>query len=164
MGDLETLKAVAGFGFLAYYVQNTIDQLSTFGVVTFGPVVTGTGLAENEVVWAEKLTEWTGTDGVHGSWFQVHQDGTWNVTSTSCFVVVNVDAFQLQIGVTMVGTGWVYTVFVGDNFPDYMDPRAILAMALGKAIRENSLDSGGGLTNNYLCWCCWCCSCRLGQG
>ena len=36
--------------------------------------------------------------------------------------------------------------------------------ALRKAIRENSVDSGGGLTNNYLCWCCWCCSWRLGDG
>ena len=76
-------------------------------------------MSENEVIWTEKLAEWTSTDGVHGSWLQVHQDGTRNVTSTGCFVVVNVDAFQLQIGVTMVGTGWVNTVLVGDDFLEF---------------------------------------------
>jgi len=119
VGDLETLKAVAGFGFLADDVQNTVDQLGTFGVVTFGPVVTGTSLSENKVVWAEELTEGTGTDGVHGSWFQVHKDGAGYVASPGGFVEVNIDAFQLQIGITVVGTGWVYTVLVGDDFPEF---------------------------------------------
>ena len=118
VGDLETLKAVAGFGFLADDVQNTVDQLGTFGVVTFGPVVTGTSLSENKVVWAEELTEGTGTDGVHGSWFQVHKDGAGDVASTSGFVEVHIDAFKLKVTVTVVGTGRVNPVLVRDNFPE----------------------------------------------
>jgi hypothetical protein len=118
VGHLETLQAIAGFCFFTYNVQNTIDQLSTFGVVAFGPVVTGTSLSENKVVWAEKLSEWTGTDGVHGSWFQVHKDGAGDVASTSGFVEVHIDAFKLKVTVTVVGTGRVNPVLVRDNFPE----------------------------------------------
>jgi len=118
VGHLETLQAIAGFCFFTYNVQNTIDQLSTFGVVAFGPVVTGTSLSENKVVWAEKLSEWTGTDGVHGSWFQVHKDGAGDVASTSGFVEVHIDALKLKVTVTVVGTGRVNPVLVRDNFPE----------------------------------------------
>ena len=50
--------------------QNGIDELSTFGVVTLGPVVTGTALAEDEVVGAEDLAKRSSTDGVHGTGLQ----------------------------------------------------------------------------------------------
>merc|ERR1719399_2660168 len=71
VGDLEALEAVATFGFLADNVEDGVDELSTFGVVTLGPVVTGTGLTEDEVVGAEELTEGTSTDGVHGAGLEV---------------------------------------------------------------------------------------------
>jgi hypothetical protein len=86
--------------------------------VALGPVVTGSGLAEHKVVWAEKLTEWSSTDRVHGTWLKVHKDGTWYVATAGGLVVVDVDALQLKVGVTMVGTGWVYTVLVGDDLPE----------------------------------------------
>merc|ERR1719310_1267900 len=93
-------------------------MLSTFGVVTLGPVVTGTGLTEDEVVWSEELTEWTSADGVHGAWLEIHKDGTWDVTATGGLVVVDVDSLELEIGVTVVGTSWVNTVLIGDDFPE----------------------------------------------
>jgi len=86
--------------------------------VTLGPIVTSSGLSENKVIGTEELTEWTSTDGVHGSWFEVHKDCTGDVTSTSGLVKVHVDALQLKVGVTVVGTGWVDTVFVGDDLPE----------------------------------------------
>ena len=62
VGELEALEAIAGLGFLADDVKDGVDQLGTLGVVTLGPVVTGARLAEDEVVWTEDLTEWTGAD------------------------------------------------------------------------------------------------------
>merc|ERR1712100_346790 len=112
VGNLETLEAIATFSFLADNVEDGVDELSTFGVVTLGPVVTGTGLTEDEVVGSEELTEGTSTDGVHGSGLEIHKDGAGNVTATSGFVVVDVDSLELEIGVTVVGTGGVNTVFV----------------------------------------------------
>ena len=119
VGDLETLEAIATFGFLSDDIEDGVDELGTLGVVTLGPVVTGTGLSEDEVVWSEELTEWSSSDGVHGSWLKIHEDGSWDVSSTSGLVVVDVDSLELEIGVTVVGTGWVNTVLIGDDLPEF---------------------------------------------
>merc|ERR1711877_29315 len=54
VGDLETLEAIAALSFLADNIEDGVDELSTFGVVSLGPVVTGTGLSEDEVVGSEE--------------------------------------------------------------------------------------------------------------
>lgn len=97
MGDLETLEAIATFGFLSDDVEDGVDELSSFGVVTFSPVVTSSGLSENKVVWSEELTERSGSDGVHGSWLEIHKDSSWNVSSSGGFVEVDVDSLKLEI-------------------------------------------------------------------
>ena len=61
------------------------------------PVVACTALSEHEVVWSEDLSKWSRPDAVHGARLQVHQDGSWNVLATTGFIVVHIDAFQLQI-------------------------------------------------------------------
>merc|ERR1719472_49148 len=119
VGDLETLEAIATFGFLSDDIKDGVDELGTLGVVTLGPVVTGTGLTENEVVWSEELTEWSGSDGVHGSWLKIHEDGSWDVSSTSGLVVVDVDSLKLEIRITVIGTGWVNSVLVRDDLPEF---------------------------------------------
>ena len=119
MGDLETLEAIATFGFLSDDIEDGVDELSSLGVVTLGPVVTGTSLTEDEVVWSEELTEWASSDGVHGTWLEIHEDSSWDVSSTSGLVVVDVDSLELEIGVTVVGTGGVNTVLVGDDLPEF---------------------------------------------
>ena len=86
--------------------------------MTLGPVVTGTSLSEDEVVWSEELTEWSSSDGVHGSWFEIHEDCSWDVSTSGSFVIVDVDSLELEIGVTVVRTGGVNTVLVGDDFPE----------------------------------------------
>merc|ERR1711939_956308 len=118
VAQLEALEAIAGLGLLAHNVEDGVDELSTLGVVTLGPIVTSTSLAEDEVVWAEELTEWSSADRVHGTGLEVHQDSTGHVAAAGGLVVVHVDALQLEVGVTMVGTGGVNTVLVGDNLPE----------------------------------------------
>merc|ERR1712227_878358 len=119
VGDLETLEAIATFSFLSDDIKDGVDELSTLSVVTLGPVVTGTSLSEDEVVWSEELTEWSSSDGVHGSWLKIHENSSWDVSSTSGLVVVDVDSLELEIRITVVGTGWVNTVFIGDDFPEF---------------------------------------------
>jgi hypothetical protein len=118
VGDLETLEAVATFSFLTDNIENWIDKFSTFGVVTLGPVVTSTSLTEDKVVRSEELTEWASTDWIHSARFKIHKDCTGNITATSCFVKVNINALELQVWVSMVGTSWVNSVFVRDDFPE----------------------------------------------
>jgi len=119
VGDLETLEAIASFGLLSDNIKDGVDELGTLGVVTLGPVVTGTGLSEDEVVWSEELTERSSSDGVHGSRLEIHEDGSWDVSSSGGLVVVDVDSLELEIGVTVVGTGRVNTVLVGDDLPEF---------------------------------------------
>jgi len=118
VGDLEALEAIATLSLLTDDVEDGVDELGTFGVVTLGPVVTGTGLTEDEVVGAEELTEGSGADGVHGAGLEVHKDGAGNVTATGGFVEVDVDSLELEVGVSVVGAGGVNTVFVGNDFPE----------------------------------------------
>jgi len=118
VGDLETLEAVTGLSLLADNIEDGVDQLSTLGVVTLSPVVTSTGLAEDEVVRAEDLTEGASTDRVHGTRLEVHEDSTRNIAATSCLVEVDVDTLELEVGVTVVGTGGVDTVLIGNDFPE----------------------------------------------
>merc|ERR1711990_1425036 len=119
VGDLESLEAIATFSFLSDNIDDGVNELGSLGVVTLGPIVTSTSLSEDEVVWSEELTEWSGSDGVHGTWLEIHKDGSWDVTATSGLVVVDVDSLELEIGVTVVGASWVNSVFVGDDFPEF---------------------------------------------
>jgi hypothetical protein len=119
VSNLETLKAIATFSFFSNDIEDGVDKFGTLGVMTFSPVVTGTGLSEDKVVWSEELSEWSSSDRVHGSWFEIHEDGSWNVSTTGSFVIVDVDSLELEIRITVIGTGWVNTVFVGDDLPGF---------------------------------------------
>lgn len=83
VGDLETLEAVASLGLTADDIDDLVNELGTLSVVTLGPVVTGTGLTEDEVIGAEELAEGTGADSVHGAGLQIDQNGTGNVLVTA---------------------------------------------------------------------------------
>mmetsp|Transcript_417 Transcript_417/g.994 ORF Transcript_417/g.994 Transcript_417/m.994 type:complete len:410 (+) Transcript_417:376-1605(+) len=118
VGHLESLKAVRRLSLLTDDIKDRVDQLSTLGVMSLGPVVTGSGLTENEVIGSEELAKGTGSDGVHGTGLEIHEDSTGHVATTGGFVVVDVDSLQLKIGVSMVGTGGVNTVLIGDDLPE----------------------------------------------
>ena len=53
VADLEALEAVARLGLLAHDVEHGVDELSALRVVSLGPVVAGSRLAEHEVVGAD---------------------------------------------------------------------------------------------------------------
>ena len=118
VGELEALEAVAGLSLLADNVKDRVDQLSTLGVVTLGPVVTSSGLAEHKVIGAEELAEGAGADRVHGTGLKIHEDGTGHIATTGGLVKVHVDALELEVGIAVVGAGWVNTVLVGDDLPE----------------------------------------------
>jgi len=112
VGDLETLEAITTFSFFSDNIENGVDEFSTFGVMSLGPIVTSTSLSEDEVVGSEELSKWSSSDGVHRTWFEIHKDSSWYKSTTSGFVVIDIDSFELKIGVTMVSTSWVNSVFI----------------------------------------------------
>ena len=118
VGDLEALEAVGTLSLLSADIEDGVDKLGTLGVVTLGPVVTGSGLTENEVIGSEELTERSSSDGVHGSWLKIHENCSGDVSSTGGLIEVDIDSLELEIRVTVVGTSWVDAVLVGDDLPE----------------------------------------------
>jgi len=118
VGDLETLEAITALSFLADNIEDGVNKLGTLGVMSLGPVVTGSGLSEDKVVGAEELTERSSADGVHGTGLEIHEDGAGDVTTAGGFVVVDVDPLELEVGVSVVRSGGVNSVLVGDDFPE----------------------------------------------
>ena len=86
--------------------------------MTLGPVVSGSTLSEDKVVRSEELTEWSSSNGIHCSWFKIHKNSSWDVSSTGGFVEVDVDSLELKIGVSVIGTSWVNSVFIGNDLPE----------------------------------------------
>ena len=64
--------------------------------MTLGPVVSGSGLTEDEVIGSEDLAVGTGPDRVHGAGLQVDQNGPRDVLAPGGLVVVDIDALQLD--------------------------------------------------------------------
>ncbi len=86
--------------------------------MTLGPVVAGAGLPKDEVVWPEDLPVRSGPHRVHGSGLEVDEDGPGDVFPSGGFVVVDIDPLQLELRVTVVGSGGVDTMLVRDDLPD----------------------------------------------
>ena len=115
VSQLESLKAITALSFLPDYIQNRVDEFGSLGVMSLGPVVSSSRLPEHEVVRSEDLAERSGSDGVHGSGFQVHKDGTGNVLSAGSLVEVDIDPLQLKIGVSVVGSSGVNAMLVRND-------------------------------------------------
>jgi len=93
MCDLETLEAITSFSFFSDNIEYRVDEFSTFSIVTFSPVITGTSLSEYKVVWSEELSEWSGSYGIHSSWFEIHKNGSWDKSTTCGFIIVYINSF-----------------------------------------------------------------------
>jgi hypothetical protein len=118
MGDLKTLKTITAFCFFSDNVKYWISKLSSFCVMSFGPVITCTWLTKDEIIGSKKLTERTGTNWVHSPWFKVHQDCSWDISASCCLIEVNIYSFKLEIRVSMISTGRINTMFIRNDFPE----------------------------------------------
>ena len=65
--------------------------------MALSPVVSSSGLTEDEVVRSEELTEGSSSDRVHSTGLQVHEDGSGYISTTGGFVIVDVDSLELEI-------------------------------------------------------------------
>ena len=115
VGQLESLKTVTALSFLPDYVKNRVDELSSLGVVSLGPVVSSSRLSEDEVVGSVDLTERSRSDRVHGAGLQINKDSTGDIFSSGSLVVVDIDPLQLEIRVSVVGSGGVNSMLIRDD-------------------------------------------------
>ena len=113
-----------GFVLLGNNISNSVhyarEKYTLIPWTNIGPVVSSSGLSEHEVVGSEDLAERSGSDRVHGSGLQVDKDGTGHVFAAGGLIVVDVDALQLKVAVSVVCSGWVNAVLVWDDFPELM--------------------------------------------
>lgn len=85
--------------------------------MTFGPVVTGAGLAEDEVVGAEDLAVGAGADAVHGARLEIHEDGPGNKPATGGLIEVDIDPLELEVGGSVLAVD-LNAVLVADDLPE----------------------------------------------
>ena len=65
-------------------VENKVDDFLSDGVVTSGIVVGGIFLTGDQLFWMEQLSVGSGSDFIDYGWFQIDENGSWNVfTRTS---------------------------------------------------------------------------------
>jgi hypothetical protein len=148
VGHLEALEAIRRLGLLTDNIKDRVDQLGTLSVMSLGPVVTSSGLTENKVIGSEKLSEGASTDGVHSTRLKIHEDSTGHIATTSSLIVVHIDSLQLKIRITVVGTGGVNTVFIGDDLPE-LGTDLVTALA--------SLDVDDFIVSSTIFWsACYC--------
>ena len=86
--------------------------------MTLCPVVAGAALTEDKVVGTEEVAEGTRADGVHGSRLEIDEDGTGDILVRADFVVVDVDALELEIVVALVETIGLNAVLIRDDLPE----------------------------------------------
>jgi hypothetical protein len=100
-------------------VEAEIDDFLTNGVVTSGEVVGGIFLTRDELFWMEELSVGTSSDFINDSWFQIEEDASWDVfTSTS----LREEGVESIITTTdgLIGwhlTVWLDTVLKAEEFP-----------------------------------------------
>ena len=82
MVQLEALQTIATFRLFAHDVENGIDQFRAFRVMALCPIVTGTGLSEDEIVRSEELAEGSRTNRVHRTRLQIDEDDARDVFTT----------------------------------------------------------------------------------
>ena len=74
-------------------------------------------LTKDKVIRSENLTKGPRPHGIHSSGLQVHQHSPRNILSPCGLIIVDVDSFQLQVRVSVVGSGGVDTVFIRNYLP-----------------------------------------------
>ncbi|KAL4587729.1 hypothetical protein LXL04_000603 [Taraxacum kok-saghyz] len=113
-----TLQAITILGLLSNNIQNRVDQLSTFSIMSLRPIVTGTRLTKNKVIRPEDLSICSRSETVHRPWLQIHEHRAWNKPPATGLVVINIDPLKLKLGVSGVLPGHINTVLGANNLPE----------------------------------------------
>jgi hypothetical protein len=115
--DIDTLQTVTALCLLSHNVENRVNQLRAFCVVTLGPVVSGSSLSKHEVIGPEDLAVWPRPHTIHGSRLQVHEYCTRHISPTACLIVIHIDALELQVRDTLVRSCGIDTMLFAYYLP-----------------------------------------------
>ncbi len=86
--------------------------------MTFGPVVSSSGLSKHKVIGPKDLAIRPRPHTVHGPGLQIHEHSTGYIPSTTGFIVVDIDTLQLQIGDSLISSSRVDSVLLAHHLPE----------------------------------------------
>ena len=78
-----------------HHIQHVVDELCAFDAVSLRSIVVRASLPEHKVVWPGRVSEWSHTDAVHGSWLEIHEDRAGYVVVTGGFIAVHIGTCPL---------------------------------------------------------------------
>jgi len=107
--DEETLETSALIGELSDSVEAEINDFFTDGVMSSGEVVGSIFFTGDELFWMEQLSVGSGSDLIDNGWFEIEEDGSWDVfTSTS----LGEEGVESIVTTTDGFVGWHLTVWL----------------------------------------------------
>jgi len=83
--DHETLETGTVISEFSDSVKGKIDDFFTNGIVTSGEVVSGIFFTRDKLFWVEELSVGSGSDFINNGWFEIEEDGSWDVFSGTGF-------------------------------------------------------------------------------
>ena len=81
----ESLKSSAVVGQLANTVKYKVDNFLSDGVVTTSIIIGGIFLSGYKLLWVEEGPVCSSSYFINDSWFQINEDGTWDMFAGSSF-------------------------------------------------------------------------------
>jgi len=117
VGQLKSLHAVCSFDLTTDCIEDCLDHIGTLRVVSLGPVVSGSALSKDKVIWTEHLSIRCRADAVDDSWLEVNEDGAWDVSVVERLVKVDVDPLLLDCICADKLSRGIESVFVCDDLP-----------------------------------------------
>lgn len=115
----ETLKTGTVISELSDSVQTQVNDFLTNGVMSSGKVVGGVFLSGDKLFWVEQLSVSTSSDLINNGGFQIQENGSWDVLSSSGFreesvegIITTTDSFiRWHLSV------WLNSVFKTEQLP-----------------------------------------------
>jgi len=106
----ETLKTGTLVSLFTKSVKNKVDNFFTDGVVTTGVIIGGIFLSGDELFWVEQLAVRTRTDFVNDGWFQIKEDSTGDVFTSTSFGEESTIRVVVGIIIVAIADGWFLPV------------------------------------------------------
>jgi hypothetical protein len=100
-------------------VEAEINDFFTDGVMTSGEVVGGIFLSGDELFRMEELSVGSGSDFINNGWFQIEENASWHVFTSSSLGEESVEGV-ITTSDRLVGwhlTVWLDTVLQAEEFP-----------------------------------------------
>ena len=97
-------------------IRYTTDYIKiTFGIMSFGPIITSSRLPINKIIRPKKLAVCASTDRIHRSGLKINKNRPWNISIVGTFVVIHLyNKIEWKTLYQCLDTLIIYTGEMGD--------------------------------------------------